>query len=89
MRLIRRLSLFKRDIKRLQKAGKNFTKLEEVIETLLKTAKLAAHFRDHALSGKYKGYRECHLQPDWLLIYQCTETELVLVRTGSHAELFE
>ncbi len=89
MKAIRRLSQFKKDIKRLQKAGKDFTKLEGVIEQWLKPEKLAVHHRDHALSGKYQGYRECHLQPDWLLIYQCTKTELVLVRTGSYAELFE
>ncbi|OQW86734.1 MAG: YafQ family addiction module toxin [Thiotrichaceae bacterium IS1] len=89
MKAIRRLSQFKKDIKRLQKAGNDFTRLEDVIEPLLKSEKLAVNHRDQALSGKYHGYRECHLPPDWLLIYQCTKTELVLVRTGSHAELFE
>ncbi|MCH8541209.1 MAG: type II toxin-antitoxin system YafQ family toxin [Opitutales bacterium] len=49
---------------------------------------LAEKYRDHALIGNYQGCRECHVSPDWLLIYQTTETELILVRTGSHSVLF-
>lgn len=88
MKLIRRTSQFKKDVKRLQKRSKDLNKLKTVLQTLVGDEELAAQFRDHALVGQYKGSRECHLEPDWLLIYEQTKTELVLIRTGSHADLF-
>ncbi len=76
--------LLKKDVKRLQKSGKDMTKLTEVIKKLANGEILPPEYCDHALTGNYKNYRDCHLEPDWLLIYQSSETELVLVRTGSH-----
>lgn len=74
---------FRKDMKRLQKAGENFTELRQVIIQLANSISLAPKYRDHRLLGTYQGCRECHIKPDWLLIYESTETELVLVRTGS------
>jgi mRNA interferase YafQ len=88
MKRIQRTSQFRRDVKRLEKRGKEFSKLREVLQSLVSGEELAVQFRDHALVGQYKGTRECHLEPDWLLIYERTETELVLIRTGSHSDLF-
>lgn len=79
---------FKKDIKRLQKRGKNLNKLKTVIDKLLDNQELETKYKDHALSGNWKGYRDCHIEPDWLLIYKITETNLFLVRTGSHSDLF-
>lgn len=59
-----------------------------IVDCLAKDESLPEKFRDHALIGEWKGYRECHIKPDWLLIYRKTDTELILVRTGSHSELF-
>ena len=59
-----------------------------VIDALAAGEPLAEHYRDHLLIGDYADFRECHISPDWLLIYQATETELILVRTGSHSALF-
>ncbi len=79
---------FKKDIKRLQKRGKNLNELKTVIDKLLDNQKLETQYKDHALSGNRKEYRDCHIEPDWLLIYKITETNLFLVRTGSHSDIF-
>jgi mRNA interferase YafQ len=81
---------FKKDYKRLTKQGKDLTKIMAVIEKLANKEKLDDKYRDHALTGNYTGCRECHVAPDWLLIYMVDNNELILVltRTGSHAELF-
>ncbi len=81
---------FKKDYKLCQKQGKNLDKLDNVIKTLAEGKQLPISNKDHLLSGDYKGYRECHIQPDWLLIYKIYENELilVLVSTGSHSDLF-
>jgi len=88
MKLIRRTSQFKQDVTRMEKRGKDLIKLKGVLEALVSGRELAAHLRDHVLVGQYKGTRECHLEPDWLLIYESTESELLLIRTGSHSDLF-
>jgi mRNA interferase YafQ len=59
-----------------------------VLESLVKGEKLSQKYRDHVLVGQYKGTRECHIEPDWLLIYELAESEVVLIRTGSHSDLF-
>ena len=82
-------SQFKKDFKRIQNQGKNISQLEIVIETLLKKQQLEPKYRDHKLVGKWKTHRDCHIEPDWLLIYRITEEALFLERTGSHAELFK
>jgi len=83
-----RKSRFKKDFKKLASSGKDLQKLAEVLQTLRVEEPLAERYRDHALTGNYVGHRECHLSSDWLLIYKLTEKELILVRTGSHSELF-
>ena len=89
MRTIRYTSQFKKDIKRVRKRGKNLDKLKEVIDKLATGQALEARYRDHALIGDYKGARDFHIQPDWILIYEIVEAELILVRTGSHSDLFK
>jgi len=89
MRSIRRDTQFKRDVKRLQKRGKNLDKLKKVIQSLIKAEKLEVKHRDHQLKGLFKDCRECHIEPDWLLIYRIEGSELCLVRTGAHADLFK
>ncbi len=88
MKTIRRTAQFKRDVKRMQRQGKNLGKLKTVLESLVNGEELAAGYQDHVLVGQYKGTRECHLEPDWLLIYESTEGEIILIRTGSHSDLF-
>jgi len=87
--MILRVSQFRKDYKRCCKRGYNIAALRTVIEQLATGKKLHSRFNDHALLGEFKDCRECHLEPDWLLIYQLTETEIVLVRTGTHSDLFE
>jgi mRNA interferase YafQ len=89
MKAIRRTSEFKRDVKRMQRQGKDFEKLKTVLESLVKGEELASKYRDHVLVGQYKGTRECHLEPDWLLIYELAEDGIILIRTGSHSDLFK
>ncbi len=88
MLTIIRKSRFKKDFKKLLSSGKNIEKLAEIIKTLQNEEQLLERYLDHSLIGNYIGCRECHISPDWLLIYQKTETVLILVRTGSHSELF-
>jgi len=88
MKTTRYLKRFKKDIKRIQKSGKDMIKLTQLIDKLVSGETLEPAYRDHALTGMYQDFRECHIEPDWLLIYQSMETELALVRTGSHFELF-
>jgi mRNA interferase YafQ len=83
-------SQFKSDIKKVKKKGKNLDILKEVISLLLKAEYLPKKYKDHELKGNKKGIRYCHVEPDWLLLYK-VETEnnvLILIRTGSHSELF-
>jgi mRNA interferase YafQ len=88
MRSIRRDTQFKRDVKRLKKRNKDLEKLKLVIGFLVEGKDLPESARDHRLKGTLKDCRECHIEPDWLLIYRIEGSELCLVRTGSHADLF-
>ena len=83
-------SRFKKDFKQAKKQKKDIEKLFDVIERIANGEKLEAKWKDHALSGDYSGARECHIEPDWLLIYEIFDETLVLslLRTGSHSELF-
>jgi mRNA interferase YafQ len=72
----------------MQRQGKELEKLKRVLETLVEGERLGARYRDHVLVGQYTGTRECHIEPDWLLIYELGETDIVLIRTGSHSDLF-
>ena len=80
---------FKKDYKRIKRQGKDLSKLERTLEALVCQEVLPDATRDHSLGGTYHGHRECHIEPDWLLIYRVDEDGLVLVatRTGSHSEL--
>ncbi len=89
MKTLRRLSSFKKDYKRCVKRGYDIDKLHTVIVILASGERLATHYQEHSLQGEYKNCRECHVEPDWLLIYTLDENELVLIRTGTHADLFE
>lgn len=82
---------FKKDLKLAKKQGKDLSKLYGVIDLLAKGERLEARYRDHALTGDYKGTRECHIEPDWLLVYELINDVLVLMlyRFGSHSELFK
>lgn len=80
---------FRLDYKRCKKRGYNMKKLEYVINQLLDNKILSSKYKDHTLTGTYKGFHECHIRPDWLLIYIINESELILTasRTGTHADL--
>lgn len=90
MLTIKYQTAFKRDYKRIVKRGYDTRLLEEVIEMLAEQKPLPEKFRDHDLTGNYKGCRECHILPDWLLVYEVNNDEIILylIRTGSHSDLF-
>ncbi len=83
-------SLFKKDYKVAKKRGCNMSLLDEAIALLAEGDALPKRYKDHALKGKYDGYRECHIAPDWLLVYKIVESELLLAltRTGTHSDVF-
>lgn len=87
---VRFTNQFKRDLKLAKKQGKDTDKLFEVVEKLALGETLEAKYKDHDLTGNYKGCRECHVDPDWLLIYEYFDNTLVLMlyRVGSHSDLF-
>lgn len=82
------LRQFEKELDKVKKRGKDLNKLKVIIEKLVNRDKLPEKFRNHKLKGDFKDYWECHIEPDWLLIYKKTETELILVRTGTHSDLF-
>jgi mRNA interferase YafQ len=79
---------FKKDLIKQIKRGKRPEKLFEFLDMLIAGQELADRYRDHPLRGNWVGRRDCHLEPDWVLIYQKMENEIVLERTGSHSDLF-
>ena len=81
---------FKKDLKLAKKRGCKIENLRNVIDTLANEQKLDEKYRDHRLTGNYHGFRECHVDPDWLLIYRVNQDvlELYLFRTGTHSDLF-
>jgi mRNA interferase YafQ len=87
MRIVQPAS-FKKDIKRQKKRGKDLDNLKTLIELLVSGSDLPESYRDHALSGNWIGWRDCHIEPDWILIYKLTPEALTLGRTGSHSDLF-
>lgn len=91
MLTLRTTTKFRKDYKRMKKQGKNMTLLQTVIDDLLAEKVLDEKYLDHPLVGKYVGFRECHIQPDWLLIYTVDRGQLILVaaRTGTHSDLFD
>ena len=87
---IERSSRFKKDYKAAKKRGYDIKLLEEVIRILARGESLPEKYFDHPLKGNYKGCRECHITPDWLLIYEISDETLILylTRTGTHSDLF-
>jgi len=85
---ILRTSQFKRDVKKARKRGKDTDRLKTVIALLVQGRTLPAKYKDHQLKGMFKDCRECHVEPDWLLIHRIEANVLQLVRTGSHSDLF-
>ena len=85
---VRYSSKFKKDFKTCVKRGYKMELLQTAIDTLRIPALLPPKNKDHQLTGNYAGYRECHIEPDWLLIYRQTEDELRIDRTGTHSDLF-
>ena len=91
MLTIKQTTQFKKDLKAAIRQHRDLTLLENVIDTLARQEPLPAQHRDHALAGSFRNHRECHITPDWLLIYQIKEDTLILslARLGSHAKLFQ
>lgn len=83
-----RSSAFKSDVKRQQKRGKDMAKLKTLIELLLNEQVIPPEYVDHSLSGNWRGYRDSHIEGDWLLIYKVDDDELRLARTGTHQDIF-
>lgn len=81
---------FRRDLRRSKKRGKDLEKLKSVVRLLVEEQPLPERYRDHNLVGDWFGYRECHIEPDWLLLYKIERDQgiLTLVRTGTHSDLF-
>lgn len=82
---------FKKDLKLAAKRGYDLDLLDAVVTNLAERRPLAEKYRDHELTGNYFGFRECHIQPDWLLVYRVEADELILFlsRTGTHSDLFD
>lgn len=80
---------FRRDVKRAEKRGKDMAKLKSVLTLLIEQKPLPATCSDHPLRGEWKGYRDLHIEPDWLLLYRIDGSTLYLARMGAHADLFD
>ena len=81
---------FRKDLKLIRKRGYDLSKLDDVLQTLLAEEPLQEKHRDHDLTGDYRGFRECHIEPDWLMVYAVDKGKLILTasRTGTHSDLF-
>ena len=88
MHSIQTTKLFEKDVNKAQKRGKDLAKLKFVINELVNNKVLPTKYKDHKLTGNYIGFKECHIEPDWLLVYKIANNILYLVRTGIHADLF-
>jgi len=88
MYFIRTTNHFDKDLLKAKKRGKDLQKIRFIINELAKGQALPPKYKDHKLSGNYKGYKECHIEPDWLLIYKIENKTLYLARTGTHSDLF-
>jgi mRNA interferase YafQ len=86
--MIHRTGQFKRDYKLAKKQGKDLAELKSVVEKLVARIPLPPKHKDHGLSGQWRGHRDCHITPDWVLIYRIDGDDLFLERMGSHSELF-
>jgi len=89
MRIPEYSTQFHRDVKRVQKRGKNMAKLKEVLFILIADQTLPPRFKDHPLKNNWSGYRDAHIEPDWLLIYRIEAEVVRFERTGTHSDLFD
>lgn len=89
MKAIESTNRFLRDLKLARKRGKDLRRLEKIVDALARGEKLAPRHRPHRLKGEMEGLWECHIEPDWLLIWDEEPDRLVLIRCGTHADLFE
>ena len=89
MKEIFQTSQFKRDLKRAKKRDKDIDKLKHVVALIIKGKPFEDKHRDHALAGQWSGSRDCHIEPDWVLIYRVDQDSLYLERTGTHSDLFK
>lgn len=89
MRNVTETNAFRRDLKRMRKRGKDLQKLGNIVERLVLDIKLDQKHRPHTLTGNWKPYWECHIEPDWLLVYLVTPETVELYRTGTHSDLFK
>jgi mRNA interferase YafQ len=80
---------FAKEVQKAQKRGKDMQKLKDIMTMLIHEKPLAIKNRNHKLKGDFVNYWECHIEPDWLLIYKLTAKEIIFARTGTHADLFE
>lgn len=88
MRTFSRTSQFKRDVKLAGKRGRKLEKLKELLDQLINGDELPPRYRDHPLRGNYVGSRDCHIEPDWILIYTIEGNHVRFERTGTHSDLF-
>ena len=88
MREAIRTSQFKRDVKLAEKRGKDMARLRQVLQLLIDEKPLPAQYKDHQLTGNWKHHRDLHLEPDWLLIYKIEGQAVIMVRTGTHSDIF-
>ncbi|MBU1014993.1 type II toxin-antitoxin system YafQ family toxin [Patescibacteria group bacterium] len=89
MRRIRQHQRFRKDLKKVKARGKDGQKLSDAVYALARLGQVPITLRPHRLGGAWADFWECHLEPDWLLVYSVSDTEVILVRTGTHADLFE
>jgi len=82
------LRLFEKEVVKAKKRGKPIEKLKTIMKALSQEKSIPLRYRNHKLKGDYIGYWECHIEPDWLLIYKKTKTNIIFVRTGTHSDLF-
>ena len=80
---------FDKDIKRCKRRNKDLSKISKIVNLLQKDGQLSSRFKPHPLTGNWKPMWDCHIEPDWILIYQITNTHIFLVRTGTHSDLFK
>ena len=88
MRQVSQTRQFTRDVKRMRKRGKNLSKLKVIVAKLAQGVPLEPRYKDYALSNNWQYSRDCHIEPDWVLIYSIDEESLRLERTGTHSDLF-
>jgi mRNA interferase YafQ len=89
MKKVSQTRQFSRDVKRMQKRGKDLEKLQEIVKLLAEGTPLSPNHRDHPLTGPWQPSRDCHIETDWILIYTVDKESLRLERTGTHSDLFK